>query len=302
MEKRGIFNIFLFFSMGFLMISVFSFDLVLGTGISPATGDIEFEPFVNKSLTYKAINNRNQDSFFRAYVAGDLREHISCPEEPFLVDSNSRKSFICNVSFPEKFLPGRYEARIGVSELEPEDNGQGFFQIVTAVESKLFIYVSDDFIGDFIPFEIEDLNIESKDTNNFLISFNIMNLLNQELKDVDLKLKIISKKDTKEEIVDEISFGSFDFHSNEKKEIRLDYSGSLDENLDSARFIITYKDKVYSIEESLSISRIMTNLILLMVFFLIVTAVFLYNKKVKQNFRKNKTKKIQKNSKKKNKN
>ena len=133
-----------FVVLGLLLTLLLVSSNVFALGISPGRIVIDFEPNLQKTLTYDVINNGGSAIDVEMYVKGDLAQYITLSQNASTLSPGERKTFTYTVSLPGRIdVPGMHDNRIGAVESIPTTTSTGGAQVSArvAVESQIQIKV-----------------------------------------------------------------------------------------------------------------------------------------------------------------
>ena len=126
-----------------VLITTLSVTNVNAIGLNPSRLIIDFEPNLEKTVTYNVINNEGKELEVSVYVSGELKDYVTLKETKITVAPGEVKPFTVNLKLPSKLdKPGTYDTRVGVVGTVPLTAGGGA-QVAArvGVESQLWVRV-----------------------------------------------------------------------------------------------------------------------------------------------------------------
>jgi len=181
MKERRFFATYLSLAIALLLIS----SNVNSLGISPGRIIIDFEPNLQKTLTYDVLNNGAKTIQVEMYVKGDLAQYITLEQNNTTIESGGRKTFTYTINLPDRIeTPGIHDNRIGALEsMQSVNSGGAQIGARVGVESQVWIkvpyegkYAAVSFarpetysvkVGEPVNFEV---NVENLGTEDFTAS------------------------------------------------------------------------------------------------------------------------------------
>ena len=150
------------------LVSVLMFFLlpsVIGIGITPARTTVNFEPGLEKSVSFSIVNSESRDVNLVVAVQGELAEYVTLPETSFSMSVlQSSRDVGYSVKLPSELPPGLHTAEIVVLQLpEAGELGEAFIGAALAVVSQLYVYVpypGKYAEADLSVFNLDDGNIQ----------------------------------------------------------------------------------------------------------------------------------------------
>ncbi len=149
--------VFFFFVLLFVMPSVF------GLGLTPARTTINFEPGLQKQVTFSVVNSELKEMNLLVSVQGELAEYVTLGESNIkLLASQDTKEISYSVALPEDLSPGIHTADIMVLQVpnSPESDDT-YIEATLAVVTQL--YVNVPYPGKYAE---ADLSVFSLDNGN----------------------------------------------------------------------------------------------------------------------------------------
>jgi methionine-rich copper-binding protein CopC len=144
-------------------------------GLTPGRTTIDFEPNLEKSITFTIINNEHKDFKAFVYAEGDLKDYITAEKNIIeFKETDESKPFTYRFRLPEKLeTPGDNWAKLVVMELPEAGNEAG--QIVmatTAVAHQLRVKVP--YPGKYAELDLAINEVEPNTTATFFVKvFNL---------------------------------------------------------------------------------------------------------------------------------
>lgn len=127
----------------FVLIFMLIIPCVMGLGITPARTTVNFEPNLEKEVSFSVINSEAKDLNLVVSVQGELAEYVSLSETSFSMSSTQdSKEVLYNVNLPSELSPGLHTAEIMVLQSpESKDLSETYIEATLAVITQLYIYV-----------------------------------------------------------------------------------------------------------------------------------------------------------------
>ncbi len=127
-----------------LLLLIIFLKTISAIGITPGRTTINFEPGLNKEVSFSVINSEHKDMSVVFTIRGDLADYIALDQAYAEFSSEEElKSFSYTIKLPQKFeKPGKYEAEIMVLEMPKDIEMEGATVGATVgVVTQLYIYV-----------------------------------------------------------------------------------------------------------------------------------------------------------------
>lgn len=135
---------------------------VSALGISPSRTILDFEPGLERTFQFYALNTQNTELNLEVYVTGALSEYVTTSTDSLhLSPAESMKGFTVSIKLPQDLeKPGIHDTRIGIVESLPGGKEAGTSVAArVGVESQLWIRVPYPGIYAEINLETEDVAV-----------------------------------------------------------------------------------------------------------------------------------------------
>ncbi len=186
-------------------------------GIGPPKVEVDFQPNLNKEITFMVLNQISIPIRAELYVRGDLAEYITLEKEYIDLDPGKSATFQVYITLPSKIdTPGPNNLRIGALESQITSEA-GTVGAKAGVESKLIINVPYE--GKYIKADLKATDIKKGEIVDFTLS--ISNIGEEYIADLDASIEIYDSDDEK---IATIKTDSISISSGEKKDIAAKWS------------------------------------------------------------------------------
>jgi hypothetical protein len=143
---------------------------VYAIGINPSRIIIDFEPNLQKTLTFNVINNEDKQVDVEIYVRGDLKDYVTLKQTKATLASGEIKSFSYEIKLPSTLeKPGIHDTRIGAVEAAPIPVGGGA-QVGARVGVEMQVWVQVPYPGKYASISLDAPNVKVGDVVNFKVS------------------------------------------------------------------------------------------------------------------------------------
>ncbi len=186
---------------------------VSAIGISPGTITINFEPNLEREVTFKIINNEEKNLRIELKVEGDLAEYIQLSERLMAMAPTEKERILSyRINLPENIeKPGTHTTRIIAIELpEGTTSEDTYVGAKVGVISKLFIIVpypgkyaeakidiTSGNINETTQFLLEVYNFGTEDIQKAKASISILDPQNKTIATIETNERSINSKDIK---------------------------------------------------------------------------------------------------------
>lgn len=230
---------------------VLTLQNVLAIGITPGRTTLDFEPNLQKQVSFSITNSEHKDMNVKLYVKGELKDKITLDqEEVYFSSQDDSKSFLYAVNLPESFdRPGLHVAEIVALEVPKEEGIDGTVVGATvAVITQLYVYVP--YPGKYLEAELNILETNSGHTTTFLVP-----LTNRGKENIENAKAIIQIYSNDNELIDEVDTGSIRVLVGERKELIGNWDADVEEGLYKAKVILTYDGEEKILEKEFSVGE-----------------------------------------------
>ncbi len=140
----------------------------IAIGISPARAIIDFEPNLQKTMSFDVTNNAGSQMDVELYVKGDLQQYITLVETKTVLASGESKTFYYDLKLPATLEPGTHDNRIGALESYPETSGGGA-QVGARTGVEMQLWVKVPYPGKYAKVSLSAGNVKSGETVEFAL-------------------------------------------------------------------------------------------------------------------------------------
>ncbi|QQG38604.1 MAG: hypothetical protein HYS32_03280 [Candidatus Woesearchaeota archaeon] len=171
---------------------------VSAIGISPSKRTIDFQPNLETTLEYSAINNENKSKELEIYVKGGLEAFITPSETSLILQPNERKTFFVAIKLPSSIdKPGQNDNRVGVLEKEAS-SAQGETSIGSRVGVESLLFINIPYPGKYLALKLTINDAALGENLDFIID--IQNQGKEDLNSIRATIDIIGPEPNKEKI------------------------------------------------------------------------------------------------------
>lgn len=232
----------------FILLScIFLFCLILisnvsSIGITPGRTSIDFEPNLERTISFSVLNTENKDFDIAFSVEGDLAEYISISSDvASLSREESSKEFTYSLKLPNGLSPGLHKANVIALEV-PEEGEEGEVVVRATVSVATQVYVYVPYPGKYIESRIDVVNNQKDGNVIFYIPF--ISRGEEDLESVLAELEIY-KGDEK---IDSLVTDSLSAKTNDKKELKATWNPKVEGGSYKVVANVRYDDKLQIIE------------------------------------------------------
>jgi len=231
-----------------VFIFLLALQSVYALGVSPGRTTIDFEPNLQKEVSFLVTNSEHKDMSVILYVKGELKDYIVLNQERVSFSKNEdSKSFDYFVSLPKEFeRPGLHTAEIVVQEV-PEDSELEGTTLGATVAVVTQLYVNVPYPGKYLEFEVEIIEASPNQLTTFLIP--IVSRGELDIKKVKTKIEIYSE----EKLVDKIELEKTGILSGEKKQLIGTWDTDVAIGRYRAKIILNYDGEKKIIEKEFNV-------------------------------------------------
>lgn len=234
-----------------MILLVLTLQNVLAIGITPGKTTLNFEPGMQRDVSFSVVNTEHKDMSVVFTVRGNLADYLTLKQayEDFS-SSDESKSFTYSVSLPSKFdKPGLYEAEVVALELPKDIKEQGAFVGATvAVATQLHVYVP--YPNKYLEAELNIMESEGKII--FLVPVTSRGKL--DIVDAKAVIDIYTKLNEK---VATIETDTEAVNTLERKELVAEWEPSVNPGKYLAVVTLLYDNEVLEIEKEFNIGEMM---------------------------------------------
>ena len=163
-------------------------------GIMPGRTTIDFEPGLEKTITFSLVNNENKKMDITFSIEGEMSKYISFSEKKTSFDYDEEgKEFSYMLKLPQNLEPGLHKAEIIAMELPRIQESGTYVGATVAVVSQLFVYVPCP--GKCIDAELNILDVEPNSTTQLVVP--VINRGKEAIKQAKAIIEIYTLSDEK---------------------------------------------------------------------------------------------------------
>ncbi len=224
-------------------------------GIGPPSVELDFQPALNKDLTFMVLNNIAVPIRADLYVKGYLKDYITLEKDYIDLNPGESANFKVYVRLPSQIdVPGPHDTRIGA--LESQKTAQaGTVGAKAGVEAKLIINVPYE--GKYIKADFEAADIKIGERVNFAIA--LSNMGKEDIANVRASIEIYDSDNKKIAIVET---NSVELKIDEKKELRAEWlSEGFGAGIYKALAKINYDENIKEIQTSFKIGDVLIEIL-----------------------------------------
>lgn len=237
----------------FLIINIFSLHNVGAIGITPGRTTMNFEPGLEREVSFSVVNTEHKDMNVVFFVRGALNQSITLHETftEFSSDEES-KSFSYSVRLPQSIdKPGRYDAEVVALELPKDVKEKGSFVGATmAVVTQLYVFVP--YPGKYAEAE---LNIVGNEQGQNLVFF--VQVTNRGKLDIVNAKAIIDIYTALNEKLASIETDERSISSKERGELTAEWQADVNPGKYLAKVTLMYDDETLNFEKEFSIGEML---------------------------------------------
>ena len=233
------------------LLGFFIFVLVLQSvyaiGITPGRTTVNFEPNLQKQVSFSVTNSEQKEMSVLFFVRGELKDFVSLNQDgtSFTSDESS-KSFDYSVLLPEELEPGLHTAEIVAQEVPKDSDEEGTtLGSTVAVVTQLYVYVP--YPGKYIEFETEIIEASPGQTTAFLIP--MINRGSLDVQKVQTKIDIYSG----ENFIDELQLEEIGVLAGERKEVMGMWDTDVEIGRYKAKIILNYDGEEKILEKEFNV-------------------------------------------------
>jgi len=243
-------QVFLVITLVFLVF-ILSISQTSAIGITPGRTTVNFEPGLQREVSFSVVNSEHKDMGVVFMVRGELAEYVTLKQTyTSFSTSEESKSFTYSVNLPQKFeKPGLYEAEIVALEMPKNLEEQGTFVGATVgVATQLHVYVP--YPNKYVEAEVNVMS--SGDKINFIIPVTSRGKLDI----VNLKA-VIDIYTSLNEKVATIETNSISLNSLERKELFAEWTPSVNPGKYMAVVTLLYDNEAVKLEKEFNVGEMM---------------------------------------------
>jgi len=220
---------------------------VYAIGITPGRTTVNFEPNLQKQVSFSVTNSEQKEMSVLFFVRGELKDFVSLNQDgtSFTSDESS-KSFDYSVLLLEELEPGLHTAEIVAQEVPKDSDEEGTtLGSTVAVVTQLYVYVP--YPGKYIEFETEIIEASPGQTTAFLIP--MINRGSLDVQKVQTKIEIYSG----ENFIDELQLEEIGVLAGERKEVMGMWDTDVEIGRYKAKIILNYDGEEKILEKEFNV-------------------------------------------------
>ena len=251
MSKRNSLN-----ALALLAVMVVFVSLGAGSaaaiGVTPGRTTVDFEPNLERSVTFTILNNEHKEFNAFVYADDELKDVITAEKNIIeFKETDESKPFTFRFRLPEKMeKPGDHWAKIVVMEMPSGTNPQTTDgQVVlatTAVVHQLRVKVP--YPGKYAEFEMVANDAEPNGTVNFFVK--VFNLGTENIYNAFATVDILGPTNEK---IDTIESEPISVESKKTGEIAIPWQANVNPGMYHAIATVSYDDKVGKVEKNFAV-------------------------------------------------
>jgi len=240
-------NKILFILAGLLI--VLTLQNISAIGITPGRTTLDFEPNLNKEVSFSIINSEHKAMSVLLYAKGELKEYIKLSQESVVFSSQEDSKFSTyTVALPKELEPGLHTVEIVALEVPEDAELDGtVIGATVAVVTQLYVYVP--YPGKYLDLDLNILEANPGYSTMFFVPVTSRGKLNIE------KAKAVIKIYSGADQIDELETEEIGVLVGERKEL----VGTWDTNVDIGRYkakvVLTYDGKEATIEKEFNVGE-----------------------------------------------
>ncbi len=116
---------------------------VFALGVTPGRTTINFEPGLERVVSFTIVNTNNENLDVAIVVQGELKDYISISEDSFLISANEdEKRVSYSIKLPQSLDPGLRTANvIVVKQTNNEETSRAFIGANVGVATQVYVHV-----------------------------------------------------------------------------------------------------------------------------------------------------------------
>jgi hypothetical protein len=149
----------IYFIFSFLLF-LFILPNVLGIGITPARTTVNFEPNLERTITFSIVNSEARDVNLVVATQGELSQYVTLTDTSFsMTATQNSKEVSYKINLPSELPPGLHTAEIVVLQLPATGElSETFIGAALAVVTQLYVYVP--YPGKYAEADLSVLNLD----------------------------------------------------------------------------------------------------------------------------------------------
>jgi hypothetical protein len=231
-----------------ILVGIFLINLVSSIGVTPARTTIDFEPGLQKEVTFEVINSEGKEMNIVLAGDGELAQYISVSSNNAKVlATESSKEFSYSINLPSELGPGIHEAEIYILETASGGSETGTKVLATlAVVTQLHVHVP--YPGKYANAKMVIYNANQGEDVKFV--FPVVSAGEFDLVSVRANVDIYNKLNEK---IDSFNTNSIQVPSGEKKEIVYNWKADVPIGEYRAVAALIYDEGTINLEEIFSV-------------------------------------------------
>ena len=231
-----------------VILGLFLISFASSLGVSPARTTINFEPGLQKEVTFEVINSEGREMNIVLAGDGELAEHISVSSNNAKVlATESSREFSYSINLPSELEPGLHEAQIYILEA-PSGGSEAGTQVLATLGVVTQLHVHVPYPGKYANAKMVIYNANQGENVKFV--FPVVSAGEFDLTSVRANVDIYNKLNEK---IDSFNTNSIQVPSGEKKEIVYNWKADVPIGGYRASAALIYDEGTINLEEIFSV-------------------------------------------------
>jgi hypothetical protein len=242
-----------------LLVFMSSAGYASALGVSPGRTTVDFEPGLEKTVSFTISNDEHKAFDAYVYVEGDLRDYITFDQDRLsFSESDNSKGFTFRVKLPEKLdPPGDHWAKIVVLELPSGlAESQGKMQVTGTVAVVHQLKVKVPFPGKYAQLYLSIDEAEPNGTARFYVRIN--NLGKEDLQDVRATIDIVGPNN---ERIASLEAGPVSVPSMDEGKLAADWKADVRPGEYHASAIVSYGEEVTRLGKNFQVGSMLVDVL-----------------------------------------
>ncbi len=225
---------------------------VSAIGVTPGRTTVDFEPSLEKTVTFTIINNEHKEFRALIYAEDDLKDYITAEKNIVeFSETDDSKPFTYKVKLPEKIeKPGDHWAKIVVMEMPSEaEEGEQIVMATTAVIHQLRVRVP--YPGKYADLDLVIHEAEPNETVTFFVK--IYNLGTENIYKASATIDILGPTNERISIIESEEIA---VDSKKTGEIIVPWKANVNPGMYHAVVTVNYDEKVASIGKNFGVGTL----------------------------------------------
>jgi hypothetical protein len=228
-------------------------------GVTPGRSTIDFEPGMQKDITFTITNNEHRDFNAYIYTEGELAKYITFGEEIIeFKSSDNSKELSYHVSLPDRIdEPGDHWGKIVVMELPAGwEAPEGETRIIATVAVMHQIRLKVPYPGKFLQLDMTIQEATPGEDARFFVK--MYNLGKQDVLNAVATIDILGPTN---EVIETIEVGPVAVKSMQKGELLGTWESDVNPGLYHAAATVRYDDEVGKVEKNFYVGNMLVDVL-----------------------------------------